>query len=169
MSFWNTSDNQSAAQTGGDFDMGGGSMEPIPANTRLKAMIDDAKWDQMGDDPSFISLRWTVLEPESYKNRKVFQKVRVQDAKPEKADKAKRMLAAIDANAGGQLAAKSEAPTDVDLASALMNKPMLIEVQVWELTGDDGQTRSGNWVSRVSGSGQAKESEPENYDQSIPF
>jgi len=152
MSFWQTSDNQSAAQTGGEFETGGGDMTPIPSNTRLKAMIDDAKWDEYDGD-RFVSLRWTVLAPETYKNRKIFQKVRVYDQKTEKADKHKRMLAAIDANAGGNLANQDKEPSDMDLQSALVSKPMLIEVQVWKIDANqssDGQERSGNWVSKVS-------------------
>lgn len=177
MSFWQTSDNENAAQnTGNEFETGGGNIEPIPASTRLKAMIDDAKWDSFQGD-EFINLRWTVLAPESYNNRKVFQKVRVLDQDTKKADKAKRMLAAIDANAGGQLAKKQDVPSDMDLASALMNKPMMIEVQVWEMTGDDGQKRSGNWVSKVapanssSGTEQHVNSAPssEKEDDDIPF
>jgi hypothetical protein len=173
MSFWNTSDQDNAAKTGADYNMGGGDMEPIPANTRLKAMIEEAHWDERNGE-QYINLRWTVLEPETYKNRKVFQKLRVMDQKPEKADKAKRMLAAIDANAGGQLAQQDQAPTDMNLANALINKPMLIEVQVWELVGDDNQTRTGNWVSRVSSASQAQTQqaparEPGSDDDNIPF
>src|SRR5690606_32187086 len=90
------------------------------------------------------------LAPEAYKNRVVFQKIRVLDDDPAKADKAKRMLAAIDANAGGKLVRLDRAPDDSDLALALTGKMMAIKLQVWEMTGDDGQERRGNWVSAVA-------------------
>ena len=160
MAFWNTSEGDNTTEQGGEFEVGGGNMEPIPAGNKLVAMIEDAKWDEFGED-EFINLRWTVLDPAEYKNRKVFQKVKVygtsRDKDPVKtADKAKRMLAAIDANCGGKLAKKDVAPSDADLQSALMNKPMVIEVQVWEFTGDDGQARSGNWVNAVAPKGSAQ-------------
>jgi len=55
------------------------------------------------------------------------------------------MLAAIDANCGGKLAQSDEAPNDTAMAKALLNKPMLIKVMVWDLDG-----RTGNWVASVA-------------------
>src|SRR5699024_5583840 len=60
------------------------------------------------------------------------------------------MLAAIDAKAGGKLVQLDRAPEDSDLALALTGKIMARKLQVWELTGDDGQERSGNWVLAVA-------------------
>jgi len=170
MGFWTTSDDQNATDTGKSFEVGGGNMEPIPASTQLRAMIDDAKWDERNDE-EYINLRWTVLEPEAYKNRKVFQKVRVLDSDEKKADKAKRMLAAIDANCGGKLAKSDDMPQDMDLQSALCNTPMLIQVQVWEMEGSDGIYRTGNWVNQV-GNNEKPKPEPtgsDDTDDDIPF
>src|SRR5690625_1311697 len=145
MSFWN--DEQRSV--GGSFESGGGDFEPIPANTGCIAAIKQAGWaDYEGD--WYINIQWEILKPDQYKNRRVFQKVRVHDADPQKADRAKRMLAAIDTNAGGKLLQLSHEPTDHDLASALTGKIQAIKLQVWELTGDDGQERRGNWVSAVA-------------------
>lgn len=156
MSFWNLSDNKSV-DTSGEFETGGGNIEPIPANTDVLAVCDEAKWDERGDD-RYISLRWTVMKPADYKNRKVFQKIRVMDSDPAKADKAKRMLAAIDSNAGGKLVAAGEEPTDENLTKCLTNKPMVLRLQVWELETEQGEVKTGNWVSRVAPkSGSAKE------------
>jgi hypothetical protein len=58
MSFWNLSTGN--LDTSGSFDMGGGDMEPIPANTQCLAMIDEAKWDSK-EGNSYVSLRWTVF------------------------------------------------------------------------------------------------------------
>ncbi len=125
MSFFNLSDNEDATQTGATFETGGGAIEPIPNNTNLLAVIDEAKWDFTNEGEQYISLRWAVLSPQGYANRKVFHKVRVLSGDPKQADKAKRMLAAIDANAGGKLAAAAVQPTDQSL-QVLLNKPMVI-------------------------------------------
>lgn len=146
--FWNLSDNSDAKSTGSNFETGGGKIEPIPSNTDCLAAIDEAKIDDYNGD-EYVSLRWVVLQPEEYKNRKIFHKVRIFDADSKKADKAKRMLAAIDTNAGGKLIESEEAPNDLDLTMALVNKPMVIKLQVWEMEVE-GETRTGNWVCAVS-------------------
>lgn len=162
MSFWNTSDNQSAASVGGQFETGGGDMTPIPANTTVLAAPDEAKWEDHNGD-YHIALRWVVLQPKEYANRKIFHKLRVEDKDPKKADKAKRMLAAIDHNAGGKLAASGEKPTDESMTRALVNKPMMLKLQVWEIDKDDGTKAAGNWVSAVaprSGNAAAPQAQP---------
>lgn len=158
MSFWQTSDNQQL-DTSGKFEMGGG--EPIPANTALKVMITEASWDEY-DGERTIKLRWDVIDGE-YKNRVVFQKIRVLDSDTKKRDKALRMLAAIDANSGGKLMALGREPSDMDLASCLLNKPMWIKVQVWEMND-----KKGNWVSAVSGGSAAPQSAPQAAPQPAP-
>ena len=157
MGFWNTSDGEDAAKTGTEYEIPGGSMEPIPAGSSVLAMIDEAKWDHTQNDAEeYISLRWTVLAPEEYKNRKVFHKLWVTDHDPNakdhakavaKTDKARKMLAAIDANAGGKLTAKDARPSDDDLARALQDRPMVITLMIWDSnTGGAG----GNWVAAVA-------------------
>ena len=141
-SFWTTSDNQEIKPTT-TFESGGGN-SVIPDNTTCLAMIDEAMLSSY-EGNTHISIRWQVLEPPVYKGRKVFQKVKVFDTDPKVSDKAKKMLAAIDANAGGKLAQSNEAPSDISLAKALLSKPMLIKVMVWEMND-----RTGNWVSMVS-------------------
>lgn len=157
MGFWNTSDGEDAAKTGTEYEIPGGNMDPIPAGSSVLAMIDEAKWDHTQDNAEeYVSLRWTVLAPEEYKNRKVFHKLWVTDHDPNakdtakaiaKTDKARKMLAAIDANAGGKLTAKDARPSDDDLALALTNKPMVITLMTWDSnTGGAG----GNWVAAVA-------------------
>lgn len=155
MGFWNTSDGEDAAQTGGEYEAST-SMEPIPVGSSVLAMIDEAKWAATDGGSEYIALRWTVLNPPEFKNRKVFHKLWVTDHDPNakdttkaiaKTDKARKMLAAIDANAGGKLTAKDAKPTDDALAVALLDKPMVITVGVWESnTGGSG----GNWVMAVA-------------------
>lgn len=170
-SFWNIDKPKD-----GNFETGGGDMTPIPKNTSVLAAPDEAKWDEFDGD-RYISLRWAIMAPAEYKNRKLFQKIRVEDADEKKQEKAKRMLAAIDANAGGKLMAAGEEPTDKSLTVALCNKPMVLKLQVWEME-INGEDRSGNWISAVSprqGSPAkpAKEPEPEplptDFDNDVGF
>ena len=128
------------------FESGGGSIEPIPDNTNVLAAIDQAVWQEdRAGGASYIEFRWSVMAPAEYANRKVFQKVRVRDEDAKKAEKAKRMLVAIDANAGGKIFAGGKEPTEQDLQKHLMAKPMVLRVQIWEIEG-----KVGNWVSAVS-------------------
>ena len=155
--FWGLSDGDSVKATT-SYELEGGNMDPIPDGTQVLAAMDEAKWDEKeGND--FISLRWSVLRPEAYKNRKVFQKLWVmgnnpQQSDPTKAkaqgDKAKRMLAAIDGNCGGKLLSAGGKPTDTDLQSCLLGKPMIVKLAVWEMTGSMGDKMSGNWVQAVA-------------------
>lgn len=144
MSFW----NQEQRDTGGSFESGGGTFEPIPANTGCVAAIRQAGWAEYQGE-RYISVHWQILAPEQYKGRMIFQKIRVLDDDPAKADRAKRMLAAIDTNAGGKLLALDREPTEQDLSSALTGKIQAIKLQVWELE-INGEERSGNWVSAVA-------------------
>jgi hypothetical protein len=142
MSFWNDSH-----KTDGKFESGGGS--PIPEDTTVMAAPIEVKWDEY-QGKKHIKIQWAVLAPDQYKNRRIFQKVPVMDADNSKADKAKRMLAAIDANAGGHLMSKNEMPTDATLTQALLNKPMMLKLGLWEIDG-----KNGNWVKAVAPKGSA--------------
>ena len=173
--FWGLSEGGSATDNNtGAFDAGGGNMQPIPSDTNVLAAIDEAKWD--GEEgKQYISLRWSVLQPEEFENRKVFQKLWVKDADPRakpdklaaKRDKAKKMLAAIDLNAGGKLLAKPVMPTDEAMTLHLTNKPMILKVMVWEMKDAmTGEMMRGNWVGAVSSKGAAKVSSPEEIAKS---
>jgi len=152
MSFWNLNDGSTVSNTG-NFEMEGGDLAPIPANTGCIAAIEEAKWDEYEED-RYISLKWRIMKPDEYGKRVIFQKVKVYGTSRDKdpqatADKAKRMLAAIDANAGGKLIKIQGEPTDADLMGALVGKPMAIKVQVWKME-INGEERSGNWISAVA-------------------
>lgn len=147
-------------QSTGTAEMGGGNLEPIPQGTKLKACITDVKWENASrdDDTQIIKARWDVLDG-PYAKRVIFQKIRVNESDPKKADKHRTMLAAIDTNAGGKLQKLDRMPSDIDLQAALVNRPMLIVAGVWEMEGDKGPM-SGNWVRQVEGSGAAKKAPP---------
>ena len=142
MSFFTLSDNKTI-ENANTFDLGGDDFEPMPNNTQLKAVIQETKWAEY-EGQRYINNKWSVIDGE-YKGRVLFQKIRVLDENPTKADKHKRMLAAIDANAGGKLMAAGVMPDDMSLSINLMNKPMAIIVAVWEIND-----KKGNWIKAVS-------------------
>ena len=177
--FWGLSEGGSATDNAtSEFDAGGGNIDLIPPETNVLAAIDEAKWSKNQKGDEFISLRWSVMQPEEFENRKVFQKLWVTDFKPDvflkgedKAiayrDKAKRMLAAIDLNAGGKLMAKPVMPTDESMTLHLTNKPMIIKVMVWEMPDRmTGDVATGNWVGAVASKANAKVSTTEEIARS---
>lgn len=171
MSFFTTSDGQNAAGNT-EFTLGGGDIPPIPKGTRVLAFIDETKIDEY-EGSRFVKNRWNVVQPSEYANRKVFQKLHCWDTDINKRDKAIRMLAAIDANAGGKLAASGQEPNDMLLQQALMNRPMVLDLEVWEMND-----KTGNWVNKVSpraNNGQQQQAAPEptpaaaSFDNDVPF
>lgn len=147
MSFFTTSTGENLAQNQtGSFSLGGDDFAPIPKDTRVLALIDEAKIEEYQGN-KYVKIKWDIAQPKEYKGRKIFQKVQCYDTDPAKRDKALRMLAAIDANAGGKLAASGAEPTDQSLSSALCAKMMVLKLGVWEL---DDKSKSGNWVQEVS-------------------
>lgn len=159
MGFWDLSDGENAAKTGGSYEMPSGNIEPIPAGSSVLAMIDEIKWDMKPTGEEYVNARWTVIAPDEFKNRKVFHKLWVLDLDPsakdetagtKKRDKARKMLAAIDANAGGKLTAKPGRPTNDDLLH-LTNKPMVATMMIWSMPDTrNGGMMHGNWVSAVA-------------------
>lgn len=150
MSFWNTSDNEDLTQgSTGEFDAGGGNIEPIPEGSKVLAMPTEAKWSEY-EGTEYISIQWQIAKPQEYENRRVFQKLYVTDVDAraknpaQKKDKALRMLAAIDKNAGGKLAKKGGRPSDVDLMGSLCGKAMLLKLGIWEI-----ENKSGNYIQAV--------------------
>lgn len=149
MGFWNLSDGKEA-EAKNDFEMGGG-FEVIPDGSRVLAAVEECKDDEW-EGERFFSLKWRILEGD-YKNRIIFQKLKVFSQKEKQRDNAITMLAAIDANAGGKLMASGKEPTDFAIASALANRPMILLLRVWE---SDDKQKSGNYVAGVFGRQQTK-------------
>jgi hypothetical protein len=158
--FWGLSDGGTAKDTGTEYEIPGGNMEPIPDDSSVLAMIDEAKWADK-EYARYISLRWSVISPVEFKNRKIFQKLWVTSDDPmakdadraaKKRDKARRMLAVIDANAGGKLVKLAGMPDDDDLTANLAMKPMVIKIKVWSMPDREqpGAVISGNWICAVS-------------------
>ena len=146
MSFFN---QEQLANTGA-FEMGGGDLAPMPKDTRVVAICEEAKNSEY-EGKKFLNLKWRVSLPAEFQNRVLFQKLQVYDPDAEKANRAKNMLSAIAVNAGGKLFAAmqhsaEQAPSDASLQS-ITNAPMVLLLDVWEIK-ESGKT--GNWVKAVS-------------------
>ena len=173
MGFWNLSDGK-AVESKSEFELGGG-FEVIPDGSRVLAAVEECKDDQW-EGERFFNLKWRILEGE-YKNRIIFQKLKVFSSKEKQRDNAITMLAAIDANAGGKLMASGKEPTDFAIASALANRPMILLLRVWE---SEDKQKTGNYVAGVfsrqqtKASPATKQSAPSNeppmdFNEDIPF
>lgn len=161
MSFWDLSDGGAANEdVKKEYEVPGGNMDPIPNNSDVLAYIKAAKWASKRDaDERYIEIQWQVEKPAEFLNRVVFQKLWVDDLDPtakseekakDKRDKARKMLATIDANAKGRLMQSGEAPTDDSLALALVDARMVIKCMEWSIEDrSSGETIRGNWVSAV--------------------
>lgn len=155
--FWGLSDGGDATEdVSTSYEVASGNFEAFPEGTKLLAMVTDAEWrtnDQTGLEN--LSLTWTVVKPEEVANRKVFQSLWLTDLQPEakdpekRRDKARRMFAAIDANAGGKLAKKPGKPDAEAILIALANKQMLIRLGEYEGRTRDGGTVHRNYVQAV--------------------
>ena len=178
MGFWNLSDGKEV-ESKSEFEAGGG-FEVIPDGTRVLAAVEECKDDEW-EGERFFNLKWRILDGD-YKNRIIFQKLKVFSHKDKQRDNAISMLAAIDANAGGKLMASGKEPTDFAIASALANRPMILLLRVWQ---SDDKQKSGNYVAGVFGRQQTKaasapkqqkqtakpqdEEPPVDFDDDIPF
>ena len=144
MSFFEKQDTHGACR----FELGGGSLQPIPDGTRVLAICEEAK-NETYDFKTYIKLKWRISQPEQHANRVIFQKLQVYDDAKSAAHR--KMLAAIATNAGGKLFSSMEAsgedsPGDQSLQH-LCNRPMVLLLGVWEL---EDKSKSGNWVKAVS-------------------
>lgn len=144
MSFFEKQDTQGA----GSFELGGGSLQPIPDGTRVLAICEEAK-NETYDFKTYIKLKWRVSQPAEYANRVIFQKLQVYDDAKSAAHR--KMLAAIATNAGGKLfsameTAGEDSPSDQSLQH-ICNRPMVLLLGVWEL---EDKSKNGNWVKAVS-------------------
>lgn len=159
MSFWALTDGENAAETGKEYDAGGGNFDVIPKGTSVLAMVHDVSWKSVYQrDEQFVNVKWSVLKPEAYQNRVIFQKLFISDDDPNtpadkmnaKRDKHKRLLMAIDANAKGKLAKMTSKPDDDDLALALTSAQMVLTLGVWDKDDNGTKVPGGNWVMKVA-------------------
>lgn len=173
MSFFTLSTGQQATATNSFEIEGGGNLEPIPAGTQVLATCEEAsvaEWE--GDDGKvdrYINLKWRVAKPDEYKNRVLFQKIRVWEDDAAKRDRALTMLIAIDTNCGGRLLATGKEPDSVALQQSLTGYPMILKLDVWEAKNRKGEDISGNWVQAVSpAAAQPQQPAPQQIAQGVP-
>jgi hypothetical protein len=122
MGFWNLSDGK-AVESKSEFELGGG-FEVIPDGSRVLAAVEECKDDQW-EGERFFNLKWRILEGE-YKNRIIFQKLKVFSSKEKQRDNAITMLA---------------------------NRPMILLLRVWE---SEDKQKTGNYVAGVFSRQQTK-------------
>lgn len=162
MSFWTTTEGEGIQATG-EYEAPSGSFDVFPDKTDLMFYLDEAKWAEGKPEYGggrYINYRICVTAPECYKNRKAYFKLWVDANKPnpnkdadkaqKQVDKDKRMLAAMAVNAGGGLLALDREPTDEDLARELTQKLMVGKFGKWEMEGDNGEKREGNYLMALS-------------------
>lgn len=156
-------DDEVEVPANGEFSSGGGDFELIPANTRVLFEIEQVTMEEPNNfnDTEYINVRWSILKPDLYTNRKVFQKIRVFDNDKEKRMKARKMLAAIDVNADSRLTKYAEKHkktleefTTEDLTLCLVGKSMSGVIMVWK--DNDTKEPKGNWVSSIAPANGAK-------------
>jgi len=150
--FWNTSDGKEI-ESNGSFVSGSG-LDPFPDGTEVLSIISEAELDEY-EGQRKIKITWIIGRPEKYKNRKIFQSLYVfsehKNSSIEKADRAKRMLAAIDKNAGGKLMDTGNAPTTEAMTKCLVNSSMQLKIGLFE--AEDG--KAINYVTAVAPKGSS--------------
>jgi hypothetical protein len=117
--------------------------EPLPAGSYI-AIVTDVTSKSWEGEPEVITLQWRVVDGE-YKNRIVFQRLRIYDTDQQKAIKAFRMLCAIDANCGGRFKAERMDATPENLKMAFVRRMMRITLKIWELND-----KRGNFVVGIA-------------------
>lgn len=152
--FWSNDENESS----GEAELGGGSFEVIPKNTKCRAHIEEIEWgfyDPEDENIPYAKARWNIEAPSDYENRKIFHDIKIYGENPKgqnydaskqekKIENARTMFWAIDKNCGGKLAALKRKPKTEELQRYLIGKPMHITLDVWE-TND----KSGNWIRKI--------------------
>lgn len=185
MSWFTTSTGEDVSKAGGSFESAGGGakFEPIPDGTTAVAFIEDAKWENALNGEEIINVRWSIVSPGEYSNRKIFHKLWVEDLDTqtvarngeqkaiEKRDRNKRMFVAIDTNAGGKIVASQKKPTDESMSEHWVNKMMQIKIGLIESKRDDGTMNRTNWIMSVSPKGGSSTAKPTKVllDDEAPF
>lgn len=158
INFWEDEEGEEIQQQESFESKGGDDFEVIPAKTRALAEIESVTIESYKDaaEIEYINVQWTLMKPEIYQNRRIFQKIRImgddptqksykEDKQAEKIRNAKLMLAAIDKICtGGKLFSLKRMPTEEELQKYLVGKTAEIYLMVYKI-GD----MKGNWVHSV--------------------
>jgi len=121
----------------------------IPDNTLALARVESAINDTfMGE--KLIKIEWVIIEGE-FKDRIIFQKLKVFDSKPSTKHTALNMLKLLFTMFNVKPLNLDTPPTDQDL-SQMLNKIAGIKIQEWFWPQGDGTVKSGNNISEVHSS-----------------
>ena len=132
----------------------------IPAGTEVLVAIASSEWVAAkeyanGDvNPGGIKISLHVLSRGPYKDFMVNDNLKMFDDDSKKAKKAETKLMTYDRLCKGLLAKAKAAGRDIIdddslLERALNGGELLATFYVWELTGNDGVQRSGNWIRSI--------------------
>ncbi len=117
----------------------------LPNNTTALAKIISCKNKEfMGE--TYINIEWELVDGE-FKNQHLFQKIQINDVKPEKALKARNMLKLLFIMF--HVKPVDNNPPDDKLLSHLNDKIAGIKIQEWSMQRSDGSISHGNFVSEV--------------------
>ena len=153
MSFFSTSEGEELEATT-EFEISG--IQPlIPDGMKLLSTVTGVTIEPESQyNNEHIVIELMVTQKGKYKDYTVNHKLQVNDDKPSKRDKAITMLLSYDSNAKGGLAKTDKAGKPIMevglLNRALNGTEVVAKYAVWEIEGDDGTTRSGNWVQGIS-------------------
>ncbi len=125
----------------------------IPSGTVLNVAIAEALMQDADNyNAEHIKIVLHVTEGE-YKGEMINHKLKINADKQNTKDKAIDFLLAYDANAKSELQKADAKGQNIMqnnvLSRALCGTRLAVEVDVWEIDGDDGSVRSGNHVTKI--------------------
>jgi len=153
MSFFTNSNGQALTAT---TEVETGGLQPlIPANAKLLCAVAGVTIEPASQyNNEHIKITLHVTQDGKYKDFTIPHKLQVNHDERAKRDKAIEMLLAYDTNCGGKLMEMDQAGRPFmdanTLSRALNGGEVLATFDIWEMDGDDGSKRSGNWVRGIS-------------------
>ena len=120
------------------------SNTPLPEG-EYNAYIEKVECKEWQDE-KYLNATWNITGPK-YIGRKVFHKIKINNAKPETATRHRKILVAIDTLTGGVMRTKLQTNPNMEDVSNFISfnsKPLNIKVAIWEVNGNEG-----NWIQGV--------------------
>jgi len=134
----------------------------IPAETQLKCVVMAATWEpETRYRGAIVQVQLMVTQAGEFNGYVIKDNIKVFDADGKKAKRAKEKLMAYDTIGAGLLFKASKAGKDIVNDDLLLEKSiagidLIVIFDVWEQEGDDGETRTGNWVRSIGDAGTKK-------------
>ena len=129
-----------------------GLKQPMPEGTQLLCQTISAVWTEANQyGGANIAIELAVIQKGEFNNR--IEKHTLKFGGTEKQrDTAAKALKVYDTLGKGIIAKAEAAGKDIDnniLSKALVNIEVLATFSIWEIEGNDGVTRSGNYVTKI--------------------